>query len=345
MNRKFYKISLQTKISIYFIIFALLIINSIGWVLYYQSELYFDEELGTNLQNIAKASANLVDSDLFSYLKIGSEHGKFYNSLSKPLKSLQKSFRLKRVYIVDNNYSLLLDSDPSGKIGQKIPHLESNLAELQLSKKGKAVYSTLYRAYDGELYKSAFAPVKNDNGKIVAIACIDASPNYLNVINKIQNFVFLLNLISLIPAIIISLLLARTIVNPVKALAEAAQRVSKGQYESTVKVKSNDELGFLGNVFNLMQENIRGNEQKLKELSAAVAHEIRNPLNSISLYLGLLKRRPEMKTQSIETIEKIQIEIEILNNIIEEFLYFSRHTVMNKTRFKVSKLIEESLLK
>ena len=335
--------SLQTKIGVYFILFALIIINSIGWVIYYQSEHYFDEELGINLQNIAKASANLVDSDLFSYLKIESEHGKFYNSISKPLKSLQKSFRLKRVYIVDKNYNLLLDSDSRGKVGQNIPHLESNLAELQLSKNGEAVHSTLYRAYDKKLYKSAFAPVKNNNGKIVAIACVDASPTYLSVIDKIQNFVLLLNLISLIPAIVISLLLARTIVNPVKSLAEAAQRVSKGQYQTPVQVKSNDELGFLGNIFNMMQKNIRENEKKLKELSAAVAHEIRNPLNSISLYLGLLKRRIEEDTKNVQSVEKIQKEIDVLNNIVEEFLHFSRRSKLKKTVLNVSKIIEETL--
>lgn len=335
--------SLQTKIGIYFILFALIIINSIGWVLYYQSEIYFDEELGINLQSIAKASAKLTDADLFSYLKTGSERGNFYNSLSRPLKNLQKSFKLKRVYIVDNNYRLLLDSDPTGKVGQKIPHLESNLAEVQISKNGEAVYSTLYRAYDGKLYKSAFAPVKNENEKIVAIACVDASPTYLSVIDKIQNFVLLLNLISLIPAIVIGLLLARTIVNPVKSLAEAAQRVSKGQYQTPVQVKSNDELGFLGNIFNMMQKNIRENEKKLKELSAAVAHEIRNPLNSISLYLGLLKRRIEEDTKNVESVEKIQKEIDVLNNIVEEFLLFSRHSEVKKRIFKIAELIEESL--
>lgn len=334
---------LQTKISFFFILFALLIINSVGWLIYYQSQKYFDEELGANLESIAKAASQIVDTGLFTYIEPGIEEGKFYKSLSEPLKKLQNAFGVKRVYIVDNNYNILMDSNPNGKVGQKIPHLESNLAELQLSKKEKAVYSTLYRAYDGNLYKSAFAPVKNELGKVIAIACVDASPAYLDVINKIRDFVLLLNLISLFIAIIISLLLARTIVNPVKALAAAAQKVSAGNYDTPVLIKSKDELGFLGNIFNLMQKNIRENEQKLKELSAAVAHEIRNPLNSISLYLGLLKRQPEIEIQNIANVEKIQNEIEILNNIVEEFLVFSRHSAVNKTKFNISELIVESL--
>ena len=184
---------LQTKISFFFILFALLIINSVGWLIYYQSQKYFDEELGANLESIAKAASQITDTDLFSYIEPGIEKGKFYKSLSEPLKKLQNAFGVKRVYIVDNNYNILMDSNPSGRIGQKITHLESNLVELELSKKIGAVYSTLYRAYNGNLYKSAFAPIKNERGKVIAIACVDASPAYLDVINKIQDFVLLLN--------------------------------------------------------------------------------------------------------------------------------------------------------
>jgi signal transduction histidine kinase len=342
-QNRIFKISLQTKIGIYFILFALLIINSIGWLLYYQSTTYFDEELGDNLKSIAKSASDFVDTELLSYIEPGSEHGKFYKSLSEPLRILQKSFGLKRVYIVDKNFKLLLDSNPTGKVGDNIPHLESNLAELQLTEKGKAIYSTLYRAYDGNLYKSAFAPVKDISGNITAIACVDASPSYLNVINKIEDFVILLNLISLIAAVLLSLLLARTIVNPIKELATAAQRVSKGSYTVPVKIKSKDELGLLGDVFNLMQNNIHENEQRLRALSAAVAHEIRNPLNSISLYLGLLRRKINNYPVNISSIDKIQKEIETLNDIVEDFLSFSRRSELNVSQFTASELIEESL--
>lgn len=342
-EKKKYKISLQTKISIYFVIFALFIINTIGWLVYYQSVEYFDEQLGKNLESIAKSVGGIVDEEMFSYLQSGIEKGNFYNSMRAPLKVLKNSFDLKRVYIVDKNYKLLLDSEDGEKIGSWIPHLESNLLELRLSIQGNATYSTLYRAYDGNLYKSAFAPVKNKNKKTVAIACVDASPAYLNIINNIQNFVLLTNLMSLIIAILLGLVLAKTIVTPIKLLVLAAQRVSRGKYEMPVKIGSKDELGFLGEVFNSMQQNISENEQKLKELSAAVAHEIRNPLNSISLYLGLLKRKLSNKTDELKTIVKVQKEISTLNEIVEEFLYYSRSSNLSMEKISVLELIEESL--
>jgi len=67
----------------------------------------------------------------------------------------------------------------------------------------------------------------------------------------------------------------------------------------------------------------------LGQLAAGVAHEIRNPLNAISMASQRLKREfipaEEKKTKEFETITGvIRDEIRRLNGIIEEFLTFSK---------------------
>ncbi len=487
MRKKISIKSLQAKITIYFILFTLLMINTVGWLLYFQTRKYFDEELGNKLKSAAEEITYLVQPDLLTYLVPGTEKGNFYQSLSLSLRGLKKSFNLKRVYIIDTTNKLLLDADTLKIIGSAIPHLQTNLVELSEAKNGKTISTTLYRSYNGNLYKSAFASIKNKNNKIIAVACVDASPSFLNVINKIEHFLFILNLISLITAILLSFLLARSITNPIKKLVSAAQRISGGNYNFDINITSRNEIGFLGNVFNAMQKNIRENESKLKELkqkaeneadniksynelilqnvptgiltidldghltvcnneaksllninssgiiykhysdilneehpfrnivddvykgkefsalfekeltlgekvktlsikvaplfdsnkkligsnwllvdlsdikelkiqveekkwlaslgelSAGIAHEIRNPLNSISLYLGLLKREIKANPEVIVRIEKIQTEIGNLNNIVADFLYFARPSKLILARVSISDLISESL--
>lgn len=479
--------SLQAKFTIYFILFTLLIINTIGWLLYYQSRKYFDEELGNKLKSVASNITYLIQPDLITYLIPGTEQGNFYQSLSSSLRGLKKSFDLQRAYIIDNSNKLLLDADSLQKIGSSIPHIQANLVEISETKKGRTITTALYRAYNGNLYKSAFAPIKNKNGRIIAVACADASPTFLNVINKIEHFLFILNLISLLTALLLSFLLARSITNPIKKLVSAAQRISSGNYSTDIILSPRNEIGFLGDVFNAMQKNIRENESNLKtltqraekeadniksynelilqniptgiltidlngritvcnneaasllnidivdiiykhysevfieahpfrnlvdqvykekkiteliekelilgkrirtlsikvtplydsnkrlignnwllvdltdikelklqieekkwlaylgELSAGIAHEIRNPLNSISLYLGLLKREIINRPDLIASIEKIQREIENLNKIVADFLYFARTSNINLKPILVSDLFSESL--
>lgn len=58
-------------------------------------------------------------------------------------------------------------------------------------------------------------------------------------------------------------LLARTVSQPLKGLAEAARRISRGNYRETVAVGSDDEIGTLAQAFNNMQQGIRNREEQI----------------------------------------------------------------------------------
>ena len=66
----------------------------------------------------------------------------------------------------------------------------------------------------------------------------------------------------------------------------------------------------------------------LANLGASIAHEIRNPLNSISLNIQLIKEwilKPEVsQKEMIETVDNVLSEINRLNDLIRYFLKFSR---------------------
>ena len=69
--------------------------------------------------------------------------------------------------------------------------------------------------------------------------------------------------------------------------------------------------------------------RSLGEMTTNIAHEIKNPLQSMVNYLGLVKRQVELiKTQKTERIisdiEIINSEIQRLNQIVEDFLFAVR---------------------
>ena len=485
--QKQFKKSLQRQISLSFLLLTLIIINTVGWLFYFRSEHYFDQELGKKLIGIARSAATLIDADLLNFIQPGREEGQFYASLHKRLESLAFAFDVQRIYIINLSERLWVDSDSAGVIGSTIPHLQSNLQELDVAKGGQATFSTLYRGYTGKLYKSAFAPLINANNKVIAIACVDASPAFLKVIDDIQHFLLIINLISFVVALTLGYFITRSITNPIKKLVKAAKRISEGDYSQFLEISTQNEIGYLGQAFNGMQESIRSKEEQLKilkqmaekeanaiksynelifqniatgimtidlngrltvlnaeaarllhldrhscigkhhsdifvrdhpfydtieklyrqppvnnfveteirfdrkpiplsvrvstlpdsggeiigsnwllvdlsevrelqtqikekewlaylgELSAAIAHEIRNPLNSISLFLGLLKRRAIGQTEQLESIEKIMLEIEGLNKIVGDFLNFARPAYLRKTEFPLVDLFNKTL--
>ncbi|WP_227764699.1 two-component system sensor histidine kinase NtrB [Zhaonella formicivorans] len=78
----------------------------------------------------------------------------------------------------------------------------------------------------------------------------------------------------------------------------------------------------------------------LGELSAAVAHEIRNPLTSIQGFLQLLNKNSASEQQK-EYIQIALAELKRANDIISEFLLFARPPKLNLKKQSVVPIIEE----
>jgi len=102
--------------------------------------------------------------------------------------------------------------------------------------------------------------------------------------------IILLWLVAVSIGFLLTYLLARRIVEPVKQLDQAATEVARQNYEITVDVTSEDEMGRLARTFNTMCASIRQAREELirqeristiGRLSASIVHDLRNPLAAI----------------------------------------------------------------
>ncbi|MCU0425949.1 MAG: methyl-accepting chemotaxis protein [Candidatus Kapabacteria bacterium] len=73
---------------------------------------------------------------------------------------------------------------------------------------------------------------------------------------------------------IISVIVRNGVIAPIQDLAEAAQRLAKGDISTTVSVKRNDEIGTLANAFNAMITGIREGIEKLRAEKASVQRRV-----------------------------------------------------------------------
>ena len=97
-----------------------------------------------------------------------------------------------------------------------------------------------------------------------------------------------------------------------------------------------------------MEENIRRTEQltAMGELASGVAHEVRNPLNAISMIAQRLGR--EFSTREGEEeyrglVGTIRSESARINGIIEEFLRFARPPKLNRQPVGMDELLSETV--
>ena len=86
-----------------------------------------------------------------------------------------------------------------------------------------------------------------------------------------------------IVALLLGILLSRTLTRPIRELTEATHAVAGGNLGLKVSVRSNDELGELAASFNKMSTDLARSTDTRKQMTADIAHELRTPL---SLILG-----------------------------------------------------------
>lgn len=89
--------------------------------------------------------------------------------------------------------------------------------------------------------------------------------------------------------VLLSVVLFRHVVRPVRGMMTMAGRIAGGDYGARVGAASSSELGSLAESLNRMAESLATLERLRKDLVANVAHELRTPLTNLRGYLEAVR--------------------------------------------------------
>ncbi|HEX5774000.1 MAG TPA: ATP-binding protein [Geomobilimonas sp.] len=257
------------------------------------------------------------------------------------------------INIIDNEGEIINSSDPS-KVGKKreLKKLEKGLRASPL--RGVASPSSM-RPYD----------------LVVPVIVGDEQLGYVQInllldnISNIQHANFLRRLVAtslvFMLGIFLTFYLARRYTRPIHRLAENVKRVSTGDLSVTFPVESGDEIGDLAESFNEMVGKLREREtlekrlyeaehlSKVGQLASGIAHEIRNPLNYISLAIDHLKSEilpdcTEQRRREAEILtDKIKEEVRRANYMVLNFMNYGRPLKLRLTSFAYPELVGKVL--
>jgi signal transduction histidine kinase len=97
------------------------------------------------------------------------------------------------------------------------------------------------------------------------------------------------SLLAIAIAILLTFVLSRRILAPVKALTRAARQFGKGDFSRRVESDDKGEFGELASSFNSMAEDLERTERLRRNMVADIAHELRTPLSNLSGYLEAIR--------------------------------------------------------
>lgn len=158
-------------------------------------------------------------------------------------------------------------------------------------------------------------------------------------------------------SMLVSLLLARQISTPIVELANATQRVSRGETVQ-IDLKEEGEMGILIESFNQMTRDLKAKKEEMihfqriaawKEVAQRMAHEIKNPLTPIQLSAERIRKRLDdpNRDKFIEIVksgtETIIGQVRVLEHLVKEFSEFARMPAPILINQAINPIVEESV--
>ncbi len=173
-----------------------------------------------------------------------------------------------------------------------------------------------------------------------------------------EKFLVFAPIAGLIPSLILILVIVKILSRPLRELTEKTLEVARGNYGAQIELARNDELGVLAKSFNSMSQQMAADIARLKDinqglirteklatagtLATGVAHEVNNPLASISsLVQSLLGRAQEERDR--ETLRVILTQITRITGVLRSLMDFARPQTLTRTATDLNQILAKSI--
>lgn len=165
---------------------------------------------------------------------------------------------------------------------------------------------------------------------------------------------------ALVPNLILVLLIVRTLSRPLQQITLAAVQVTNGGYGTEVDLRrSNDEIGVLADSFNEMSRKMASDIEQLRDLneqlvrteklaamgtlSAGVAHEVNNPLASISSLIQMMQAQTDLDENTRGKLTVISEQIRRISRVTKDMMDFARVRPAAKTAVDINEIVETAV--
>lgn len=177
----------------------------------------------------------------------------------------------------------------------------------------------------GEKVMAVTRVIKNDQGDILGAV------RYVSSLRNADFRIFIYTLIASVIGLIIITVVAlsgnyfiRSIVKPVRAMGETAQRIAQGDFSAKIDKMYDDEIGDLCDSINDMAAELDTNEKLKNDFISRVSHELRTPLTAIKGWAETMQYGVPDRITLEKGMSVIVKESSRLTSLVEELLDFSK---------------------
>ncbi len=351
INVVFRRFSLRTQLLCILLFILAVSVSSLSIISARSEELIIDK-VTDDLDEITKAIQISVEELTY--------RGDSTQRLKRYVDTLNRK-GVKEISIIGGNEQVIASSNPK-KIGAR--ENPKGIAGQNKGGKNKNLMITAKigeeSKKDGQRLYDVIMPVsiKGQNLGYIHISMILDDYKFLQRRNHVKRLLSTLFAFSI--GIVVSLILADRYVDPIKKIAKASSKIAEGKLVKIQESDRKDEIGVLVRSFNDMVEKLaerKDLEEKLKkteqlsmigQLASGIAHEIRNPLNFLSLSVGHIRERlaeegiPESDDIN-DLLDNLKKELYRVNELVHNFLFIGKPIVLHRTWVNAEALMQDVL--
>jgi two-component system NtrC family sensor kinase len=172
-------------------------------------------------------------------------------------------------------------------------------------------------------------------------------------------------------------MLQRLVYVPLNDLNGAAQRISAGELEQHLPVRSSDDFGRVAGSFNTMTEALHDSRMQMQELvqsletkvqertrellaaraevaqgvklaaigvlASGIAHELNNPLTGVLTFTSLMRKKVADGSEDAEDLDLVIRETKRCASIIRRLLDFAREKAPTSGYYKINQVVDDTV--
>lgn len=325
------KLSLNKQILISFTIIMTLTIMTIGVFV----NKTFESQFSKYVDDSNKSEVNHLVFDLKNVYKDSLWDIETIKSLGED--AISKGIALE-IYDVDNTLIWSIFKDEKMLSNKTLTTIKHNM-------------KTIDQNWNGELQEYKF-DIYDDNEnlvgyeKIVHYDSIYYMENDIEFINIMNKFMLIISILSLSSIMILSIVIAKSISNPIEKVSSMSKVIEKGNYKERLSYISNiQEVDELINSINTLGDALNDQEILRKNLTTDIAHELRTPITSVQGHLdaiidGIWDPTPDRLISIREEVSRIGTLIGELKNLAN---FDNEKNKLNKNVINIKYLIQNIL--
>ncbi|MCW8923601.1 MAG: ATP-binding protein [Gammaproteobacteria bacterium] len=166
----------------------------------------------------------------------------------------------------------------------------------------------------------------------------------LAFVQQQANNLYIIAAIALLIAALVSVILARRLLQPISALTAGARSLTQGNYETQIEVSGKDELGQLAEDFNILSNTLAANESARRRWIADISHELRTPLAVLRGEVEALQ--DGVRPTDDKSLQSLHSEVGQLNKLVDDLYQLSLSDLgalnYQKVEQNISDVIEQT---